>query len=201
MTPTPNKTRRSVLGLMAGAASMIAMPAQALSTTGATQLIEKASAAVFAAINSGKTGAALYAEFERIFARYADVNAIARSCLGPAARTASSAEFAAYRTAFQGYIARKYGKRFREFIGSRIEVGAARKVKSFYAVSSVAKLNGRAPLTAVWHVSDKSGSTRFFNIIIEGVNMLSTERAEIKALLLRHKGDLGALSAALRKAG
>ncbi len=53
---------------------------------------------------------------------------------------------AAYKQAFQGYIGRKYGKRFREFIGSKIKVTGAKKVKSFYAVTSVAYLKGRSPM-------------------------------------------------------
>lgn len=156
---------------------------------------------VYPVINSAQPPAQMYQQFEAIFARYADVDIIARTVLGPAARQASAAEFAAYREAFQGYIGRKYGKRFREFIGSKIEVGQARPLKSHYSVDATAYLNGRAPMQIEWHVSDRSGRVRFFNIIIEGVNMLASERAEMAAMLSRHKGDLGALTAALRQAG
>ena len=54
----------------------------------------------------------------------------------------------------------------------------AKPVKSFFAVTSVAYLKGRSPMEVEWHVSDKSGQSRYFNIIIEGVNMLASERAE-----------------------
>ena len=64
-------------------------------------------------INSGKSETAMYGDFERIFAKYADVSAIARSALGPAARTASAAQMSAFTKAYQGYISRKYGRRFR----------------------------------------------------------------------------------------
>ena len=53
------------------------------------------------------------------------MDAIARSALGPAARQMDAASFARFRDAMTGYIARKYGRRFQEFLGSRIEVGAA----------------------------------------------------------------------------
>ena len=52
-----------------------------------------------------------------------------------------------------------------------------------------------------WHVFDKSGKDLFFNIIIEGVNMLAAERTEIGAMLDRSKGDIGRLTAALQKTG
>ena len=100
-----------------------------------------------------------------------------------------------------GYVARKYGRRFQEFLGSRIEVGAARPLKSFWTVDSTAYLNGRSPMRVEWHISDKTGQPRFFNLIIEGVNMLASEREEITAMLARRKGDMAALIADLQQAG
>ena len=89
----------------------------------------------------------------------------------------------AFTKAFQVYISHKYGARFREFIGGKIEVTDAKAVKSYYEVVSVAHLKGEAPFDLRWHVSDKSGKNLFFNIIIEGVNMLASERTEIGAML------------------
>lgn len=201
MTLMPNDTRRGFLGLLGAGLACAVTPAWALDTGQAKALIQKSLDEVYAVINSGRPPAQMYRDFEAIFARYADVEVIARSALGPAARGAAPAAFAAYKQAFQGYIGRKYGKRFHEFIGSRIEVTGARPVKSFFAVTSVAHLKGRSPMEVEWHVSDKSGQSRYFNIIIEGVNMLASERAEIGAMLARRKGDISALTADLQQAG
>lgn len=205
---TPMKTpmrsnRRQVMGLGLGALAAVALPrgAFALDDAQARVLIGKAVAEVNAAIDSGKTGAPLYALFENIFTRYADVPTIARSALGSAARSASSAQMAAFTTAFRGYISRKYGKRFREFIGGRFEVQGARAVKGFYEVRTTAILPGQAPFEVLWHVSDKSGKDLFFNIIIEGVNMLAAERTELGAMLDARRGNLDALINDLKSAG
>jgi len=106
----------------------------------------------------------------------------------------------AFTKAFQGYISRKYGSRFREFIGGKIEVTDARAIKSYYEVISVAHLKGQAPFDVRWHVSDKSGRNLFFNIIIEGVNMLASERTEIGAMLDKRKGNIDALITDLKTA-
>jgi phospholipid transport system substrate-binding protein len=151
-------------------------------------------------INSGKSETAMYGDFERIFTRYGDVPVIARSALGPAARGATSAQMSAFTKAYQGYIARKYGRQFRRFIGGEITVTDARPLKSYYEVISLAKLKGEAPFDLRWHVSDKSGKNLFFNIIIEGVNMLSTERTEIGAMLDKRKGNIDALIQDLKAA-
>ena len=197
----PNNTRRGFLGLIAAGACLAVTPARAMSGGQATAAIQRAVDEVFAIINSGAAPAQMYQQFEGVFARHADVDAIARSALGPAARQIDKATFAQFRAAMSGYIARKYGKRFREFIGSRIEVGGAKQVKSFWSVGSTAYLNGRSPMQVEWHVSDKTGQPRFFNLIIEGVNMLASEREEVRAMLARRKGDVRAVIADLQHAG
>jgi phospholipid transport system substrate-binding protein len=194
-----NLPRRAVVtGLVAGAAlAALPMPALALSAEQAKTLVDKTVADINAIISSGKGEGAMLRDFEKLFSRYADVPTIARSVLGPAARTASKGQLSAYTKVFQGYISRKYGRRFREFIGGRIEVADAKAVKSYYEVISTAYLKGEAPFEVRWHVSDKSGKSLFFNIIIEGVNMLASERTEMGALLDQRGGDLDRLIADL----
>ena len=193
-------TRRSFgLGLGAGALAA-AMPALALNVDQARSLIDKAVADINRVINSGKSEAGMFPEFEKLFARYADVPTIARAALGPAARQASDKQMKAFTKAFQTYISRKYGRRFREFIGGRIEVTDARPLKSYFEVISTAYLKGESPFEVRWHVSDKDGRNLFFNIIIEGVNMLASERTEIGAMLDKRKGDLDQLIADLPSA-
>ena len=190
-------SRRGVLLAAGGALAAVALPAAAFTVESARALIDTAIGEVNASINSGKSEKAMFGDFERIFSRYSDVPTIARSALGPAARAASAAEMRAFTTAFQGYISRKYGRRFREFIGGRIEVTGAKPIKSYYEVISVAYLRGESPFDLRWHVSDRGGKPLFFNIIIEGVNMLASERAEIGAMLDRRRGNIGALTADL----
>jgi phospholipid transport system substrate-binding protein len=178
-----------------GAALLTPRGAQALTIEDARSLVDRAVGDINGIINSGKSESAMYGDFERVFARYADVPAIARSALGPAARQASQGQLGAFTKAFQGYISRKYGRRFREFIGGRIEVEDARPVKSYVEVISTAYLRGESPFEVRWHVSDKAGKSLFFNIIIEGVNMLASERTEIGALLDQRGGDVDRLIA------
>ena len=164
-------------------------------------MVDKLVAAVNAVISSGQSEASMFKSFEAIFVRFADVRYIAQSSLGPAGRRATSAQMSAYVKAFQGYISRKYGRRFREFIGGRIEVTGARPLKSFYEVTSIAVLKGQSPFEVRWHVFDKSGKDLFFNIIIEGVNMLAAERTEIGAMLDQRRGDISRLTNDLKTMG
>ena len=192
--------------LMGGAALgfgalLPARAVQALDVKSAKVLIGNLVSEINTIINSGTSETAMYREFERVFIRYADVPIIARSALGIAARGASDAQMNAFTLAFQGYISRIYGSRFREFIGGNIEVEDARQIKSFYEVISTAYLRGEAPFEVRWHVSNKSGRDLFFNLIIEGINMVAAERTEIGALLDERGGNIEQLTKDLRSLG
>ena len=194
--------RRRLLSAAAAAATVaFVRPAFALDTAQARRLIDQVVADITRVINSGRSASAMYADFERLFLRYADVPTIARSTLGPDARSASPQQLAAFTDAFAGYMARKYGARFREFIGGQIVVRDARPVKSFFEVQATAELRGQAPFAVTFLVSDRSGQDKFFDLLIEGISLLKTERTEVGAMLDRRRGDIDALVRDLRTAG
>jgi len=175
-------------------------PASALTKSEATTLIDKLSSEIFSVIHSGKSESVMYRDFGKVFNKYADVPVIARSALGVARRSASASQMTSYTTAFRGYISRKYGKRFREFIGSTIRVTKAQKTKRGYLVTTNVKFVGQAPFIVDWQVSDASGKNKMFDLIIEGISMLTLERTEIGNMLDRRGGNLDKLIADLKKA-
>ncbi len=205
MTLTRSRTtrlnRRLFVTGLAAAGALGAGPAQALSGAQAEELVTSAVADINKIIAAGKSQSAMLRDFDRVFGRYADVNIIALTTLGAARRTASQAEVRAYVSAFRGYFTRKYGKRFNEFVGGQLTVTGSRPSKSNIEVRSTAKLRGSAPFNVSWLVSDRSGSPKIFNIIIEGVNTLTSERAEIGAMLDRRGGSIAQLTADLKKTG
>lgn len=195
--------RRHFIGAVAAfsATGFSALPALALTTDRAKSLVDGLVGEINRVISSGKSETAMFAEFERIFTRYGDVPTIASYALGVDGRRASAAQKRAFQSAFTGYVSRKYGRKFRDFIGGKIEVNGVRKVKSFYEVQCTAHLRGEAPFALDFMVSDRSGKDLFFNMKIEGVNLLLTERTEIGAMLDRRRGDIDAMIADLKRAG
>ena len=191
--PPTDLSRRAFVAALAASAASVAAPAAALEPATARALVDRVLADVVPLINSGRTAEEMFPAFERIFATYADVPAIARAALGPVARTLPAADFAAYEGAFRIYMARKYGRRFREFIGGRIEVTGAAPLGRHAEVRSMVEMTGWAPFEMLWHVAEVSGRPLFFNLIIEGVNMLAVERTEIQAMLAARGGDVGRL--------
>nr|WP_095880415.1 ABC transporter substrate-binding protein [Alloyangia mangrovi] len=191
-------------GFLAGALSATALAGlpgvtSAASAAQAEKLVQGLVDDVNAVIASGAPESAMIAEFERIFVRYGDMPYIAAYVMGADGRRATPAQKKAFTAAFQAYAARKYGKQFRKFIGSAITVSGTQKVKNAYQVATVAKLRGQSPFEVSFFVGEKSG--RFYNMYVEGVNMLLTERTEIGAMLDRRRGDIDAMIDDLRQAG
>jgi phospholipid transport system substrate-binding protein len=196
MTRLHNNLSRRTFGagfIAATATTLVPTSVLALTEASAKTLVDSIVGKINTVISSGKSEAAMLREFESIFVRYADVPTIARYALGADARSLSGSEMSAFTKAFQGYISRKYGRRFREFIGGKIEVNGSKKVKSFYEVKTTAYLRGSSPFAVTFLVSDRSGKDLFFNMFIEGINLLLTERTEIGAMLDRRKGNIQAL--------
>jgi phospholipid transport system substrate-binding protein len=195
--------RRTTLVGLAASVAGFAMPSAVLALTeqGATALVDQLVGEINKVISSGKSESAMIKDFEKIFVRYADVPIMAKYALGNDGRTASAAQIKNFTRAFQGYISRKYGKQFRDFIGGQVIVQSSRKIKSGYEIKSTVKLQGQKPFEVTFLVSDRSGRDLFFNMFIEGVNMLLAERAEIGAMLDRRGGNIDQMTADLAKAG
>ncbi|WP_136440268.1 ABC transporter substrate-binding protein [Pacificoceanicola onchidii] len=195
-------SRRSfTLGAAAALLSTAALPGAALAATAAQAeaLVGKLVSDINKVIGSGKSEGAMIKDFERIFKKYADLPTIAASALGVDGRRATSAQKKAFTNAFTGYISRKYGKRFREFIGGEIRVDGSKSVKNAFQVNGTMILRNEAPFDVTFFVGKKSG--KFYNLYLEGVNMLLTERTEIGAMLDKRRGDIDAMIADLKKAG
>jgi phospholipid transport system substrate-binding protein len=196
-----NITRRTFVALASSSIAIAATPSWALPQDEARKLVDSLVAKINSVIGSGKSEAAMIKEFQGIFRRYADVPIMAQYALGVDGRRASASQKRAFGKAFEIYIANKYGKRFREFVGSKVEVKSSRKINAGYEVKTKASLRGSAPFEVTFLVSSKSGKDLFFNMFIEGVNLLLTERTEIGALLDRNGGNFDKMIADLKKAG
>lgn len=203
MLISKTSNRRVFLAGISAIVAVTAMPSAgfALTKAAAEKLISNLSRDIFKVINSGKSDTAMFRDFDRVFAKYAAVDAIARTCLGPPWRSANARQKKAYTAAFRAYISRKYGKRFREFIGSEIKVVSARVVKSGVLVKSVVKFKGSAPFTVDWQVFERNGKQQMFDLYIEGISMIKTEREEIGSMLDRSGGKIDKLVTRLNKAG
>ena len=187
-------TRRTMLAMGgAGLVTALPLPSYALTAGQAQQLVTSAVVDINGVISSGASVGSMVNSFKGIFDRYADTSYLAAYALGNSGRSASNAQKSAFGDAFGLYLANKYGRRFNEFVGGEVQVQGAQPVNNYMEVRTLAVLPGQAPFRVDFHVSDRPGRPVFFNMIIEGINMLLSERAEIGAILDARGGDIDAL--------
>ena len=190
---TNNKTRRFVMISFLGIAGLYASPVFAFKKSDAEKLIENLTNDVLGAVNEQKSEDIMFSRFEEIFSKYADVPLIARKALGPTWCGASKAQRSAYVSAFRGYMARYYGKRFEEFLGSEIIVSNSRKTSGGFLVSSNIILKDGSSYQAQWHVIDARGKYLMYNLFLEGVSVLSDVRVQIGSMLDKRAGSIDRL--------
>jgi phospholipid transport system substrate-binding protein len=209
ISDTPDRSRRRMIaqalaGTLAGAAALTLGPAAARADAAsrAADFVAGLSAELIGLLRSGLSEAQLYVAFERLLARYADVPVVAASALGPPWRSASAAQKQAFVAAFQTYLARKYGKQFRDYQNAQITVVRARDAgRNGVLVETKVSRPGRDGFTVEWQVSERGGQPKVINLIIEGVAMLTNERAEVGAMLEASGGSIDKLTARMRATG
>ena len=172
---------------------------RAVDAKDAEVLVSNLVADINAVISSGNSESVMVKQFEKIFKSYADVPTIARYALGNDARALSKSQMERFTKVYSVYVSHKYGRRFREFIGGKIVVQKSRPIKSFFEVETLAHLKGWEPFTVSFLVSNRSGKLLFFNMFIEGINMLLSERTEIGAMLDKRRGNIDKVMEDLQK--
>ena len=190
---TNDKTRRLVMMSFVGIAGLYASPVFAFKKSDAEKLIKNLTNDVLGAVNEQKSEDIMFSRFEEIFSKYADVPLIARKALGPTWRGPSKAQTSAYVSAFRCYMARYYGKRFEEFLGSEIIVSNSRKTSGGFLVGSNIILKDGSSYQAQWHVIDARGKYLMYNLFLEGVSVLSDVRVQIGSMLDKRAGSIDRL--------
>lgn len=195
--PTNETTRRQLL-LGLAVLPALASAARAATPAQAEALVSKLAGDLTQLVNSGRGEAQIYSGFEAVLARYADMPAVSASVLGPPWRGASPAQKQAFVAAFQHYLSRRYGRQFREYKNARIAVSGSKDGgKAGILVSTKVSRPGQDDIAVDWQVSDRSGSLKVVNLVIEGVSMLASERAQVGAMLDAQRGNLDGLTAQL----
>ena len=180
------------------AATLLPVPAFAINTNQATGLVDTVIRELMGVVNSSSSEGQAIASFERTLSRHGDMGVIARSVLGQPWRSASSGQKANFTRALQGYLARKYGREFREYKGSQIDIlNATDRGRKGVLVETRVRVPGNAPIAVTWQVVDIGGQPKVFDLLIEGISMVGSERVEVRSILEKNRNNLDATIKAL----
>jgi phospholipid transport system substrate-binding protein len=190
-------TRRYALGFVAISVASITFPKPltALTEQESLLLIQQLVTKINTLAASQKTDALDVNEVHALFQEFSDIPMIARKSLGVEWRSASDDQKSRYIGAFSGYLSRRYAKIFNDFQIAKISGFSAIKVKSGYLVKSRLLMKTGNSYFVEWQVASIRGQNKMVNVIIEGISMLATERAEIIEMLDARRGSLDKLIA------
>jgi len=141
------------------------------------------------------------ANFRRLFNDNFDVPAIGRFVLGRYWNSATPAERAEFLKLFEDLIVQYYSGRFRDYSGETFKIGEVRADRpGFYTVHSTVVLPRSSEAVRVdWRVREIDGAYKIVDVMVEGVSMAVTQRAEFASVIQSRGGKLSGLLDALRE--
>lgn len=138
-------------------------------------------------------------EFRKLLHTNFDMKTIGRFSLGRYWKVASKAEQAEYLKLFEDMIVEVYSRRFSDYDGQALEVKSARAEgeNDTIVFSEIVPQNGQK-IKVDWRVRNKNGKFSVVDIIVEGVSMSLTQRADFASVIQRGGGEVEILLAHLR---
>jgi phospholipid transport system substrate-binding protein len=129
-----------------------------------------------------------------------DVPGIARFVLGPYWRAASERERQEFRGLFEDYIVRVYSERFAQYRGETLRVtGSHSDPERALVTSEIVRPQGDPPIKVDWRLTTDDGLYKIADVIIDGVSMGASERAEFASVIQRSGGQVQGLLAMMRE--
>jgi phospholipid transport system substrate-binding protein len=140
------------------------------------------------------------ARFRQLFHEDFDGAGIARFVLGRYWRSASEEEQQEFVKLFDDYVVFVYTARLANFGGETIKVRGSRSDGDGVIVSTdVVSPGSASPLRIDWRLVNDSGAYKVNDLIVEGVSMAVTQRAEFASVVQRNGGHLRGLIALMRE--
>jgi phospholipid transport system substrate-binding protein len=128
-----------------------------------------------------------------------DIPGVARFVTGRVGRAAEDGQRKEFEQVFLDYQVYTWAKRFKDYGGQTLEVGAAQPPNEAGVISVDSKLldpAGKPPIEVTWQVRTEEKSFKAVDIIVEGVSMALTMQSDYRSLLQRQ--GLPGLTSALK---
>ena len=123
-----------------------------------------------------------------IFSNTVDVKWIGKFVLGKYWNRISDEEKTQYMEYYSPFLIRSYTSRFTEYSDESFEIVGARETgdEEYLVETKILRTNGQQPVLANYRVRKTENSTyKVFDIIVEGVSLIATQRSEFGAIMNR----------------
>jgi phospholipid transport system substrate-binding protein len=151
-------------------------------------------------LNNKTDPAIRLARFRQLFHEDFDGAGIARFVLGPYWRSISEQEQREFVKLFEDYLVYVYTARLATFGGGTFKIRGGRSDSDGVIVSGDAMTPGSTAAVRIdWRLVNSNGAYKVNDVIVEGISMGVTQRAEFASVVQRNGGRVGSLIALMRQ--
>ncbi len=122
-----------------------------------------------------------------LFQKHVDVDWIGRFVLGKYWRTASPAQQQRYLEGYRGFVIKSYTSKFKEYTGSETYKikGSIQDAQGRNIVTMELLRPGEASVMVDYKIRREDNELRIFDIVVEGVSLITTQRSEFASVVSR----------------
>lgn len=161
----------------------LAAPAQAGDVNGAKAFVNEVATQVLTIVKKPTSKDMQQAELMGLIDGWVDIDFIAKFALGKHWRTATEAQRAAYLDAYRPFMKKNYVSKLTRYSGQTFKLGTARQDSDgSYVVNMDIIDPNSANVVMVYRVVGGKNGYRISDIVVEGVSLLSAQRADFNSI-------------------
>ena len=144
------------------------------------------------------TAAVRQERFRQLFRQYFDVEACARTALGPYWLKATALQRQEFVELYEDYVVIAYSTALRPLGGESFKVLGSQPDKKRVIVASRIDINDAAPIRLDWQLNPTNYGYKVTDVIVNGISMASAQHSDLVSVIQRNNGHLPALLVAMR---
>jgi ABC-type transporter MlaC component len=145
------------------------------------------------------TAGARQERFRQLFRQYFDVEACARTALGPYWLRATALQRQEFVELYEDYVVIAYSTALRSLGSESFKVLGSQPDKKSVIVTSRIEINDAAPIRLDWHLNPTNYGYKVTDVIVNGISMASAQHSDLVSVIQRNNGHLPALLVAMRE--
>ena len=161
---------------------LLAQPASA-DVSAAEKFVDTVASKTLGILQSKSSKTTQSKKLEDLLGKHVDVQWIGRFVMGQHWRKTTKNQQKSYLKNYERFILKSYAKRFTEYKGSGYKILKSREdSKNKYTVKMTIDIDGK-PTKVDYKIRKKSGKFRIYDLIVEGVSLITTQRSEFGSIL------------------
>jgi phospholipid transport system substrate-binding protein len=174
--------------------SLMLAPQGAFAAPGAAgQYIDSLGAQTLKAVSSNGSKEQKQAQIEKIFSSNIDIAWVGRFVMGRYWRQANDQQKALYLKKYERFLVKHYASRFADYTSGTFKVTDTRDDGNGEFTVSMEidspERQGAEPILVDYRVRNSGGGFKIFDVIVEGVSMITTQRSEFSSVIGQHGID------------